>query len=126
MARLTSPEDVTFICPDPPIIDPYIDKTNQKVENPMSIAKLLVEILKHFPSNEYWAINDKYEMYTDTNEVVNKLFCGLKLKNWSIGKITRIKVVMTFSHTNELHSIPSSSAAENLTYPYTFIKTAIL
>jgi len=33
---------VTLICPEPPIIDPYIDKIKIKVEMAMSTARLAV------------------------------------------------------------------------------------
>ena len=52
-------------------------------------------------------MNDKYEIYTETKAVVNKLFSQLKFKNWNIGRIIRIIVVMIFTHKVDVQ-VPSS------------------
>lgn len=46
MALFTSPFAVTRIWPDPPMIDPYIERINMKVDTPISTAKLAVVILE--------------------------------------------------------------------------------
>ncbi len=46
MALLTSPSEVILICPEPPMMDPYIESMKKKVEIVISAARLAVVILE--------------------------------------------------------------------------------
>lgn len=42
-------------------------------------------------------------MYRETRDVVNKLFCTLKLKNWRVGKNTMMIELTTLTHNVFVH-----------------------
>jgi hypothetical protein len=61
-------------------------------------------------------MNAKNEIYMDTKEVVNRLFCLLKLNICSIGSIKMIILVIILTQ----RVFPQSSDDEKYTYPSTF------